>query len=87
MKKRILSILLCALLVCGLLPTSALAAPSDAPLSNASQNQNIDAGSISKNVSDTGFYQRMPRLTDTCRSCGGVLREFIPDDYFGCSYT
>lgn len=46
MKKRILSILLCALLVCGLLPTSALAAPSDAPLSNASQNQNIDAGSI-----------------------------------------
>ena len=55
MKKRILSILLCALLVCGLLPTSALAAPSDAPLSNASQNQNIDAGSISKNVSDTGF--------------------------------
>ena len=87
MKKRILSILLCALLVCGLLPTSALAAPSDAPLSNASQNQNIDAGSISKNVSDTGFYQRMPRLTDTCISCGGVLREFIPDDYFGCSYT
>ena len=86
MKKRLSAILLAVLLLVGLIPTSVFAAPSDDPLLNAIYLRNNDEGSISKNIGDTGLYQRLPRLTNTCRVCNRTVREFIPDDYFGCSY-
>lgn len=85
--KRFITMLLCAVLVCGILSVNVQAAPTDSALPSAILNKNISAGSVQKKVSDTGYYQRIPRLIDTCKTCGNVLREYIPDDYFGCSYT
>ena len=41
---------------------------------------------VTKNVGDTGFYQRLPRDTYVHTSCGTVLDEFIPD-YYSASTT
>ena len=41
---------------------------------------------VTKNVGDTGFYQRLPRDTYVHTSCGTVLAEFIPD-YYSASTT
>ena len=82
--------LLLALVMVLALSTAAFAAPvtylDGARLgytvpSRATLNQNIGAGSITKNVGETGIYQRLPRLTTTCNYCGGVLTEDIPDTY------
>lgn len=82
--------LLLALVMVLALGTTAFAAPvtylAGASLSytvpsSASLNQNIQAGSVTKNVGETGFYQRLPRLTHKCANCGYILTEDIPDDY------
>ena len=82
--------LLLALVMVLALSTAAFAAPvtylDGARLgytvpSRATLNQNIGAGSITKNVGETGIYQRLPRLTTTCNYCGGVLTEDIPETY------
>ena len=41
---------------------------------------------VTKNVGDTGFYQRLPRDTYVHTSCGTVVAEFIPD-YYSASTT
>ena len=41
---------------------------------------------VTKNVGDTGFYQRLPRDTYVHTNCGTVLAEFIPD-YYSASTT
>ena len=41
----------------------------------------IDAGSITKEVGQSGFYQRLPRSTNVCPTYGYVLSEYIPDSY------
>ena len=70
--------LLLALVMVLALGTTAFAAPvtylAGASLSytvpsSASLNQNIQAGSVTKNVGETGFYQRLPRLTHKCANC------------------
>lgn len=43
--------------------------------------RNNDEGTISKEVGETGFYQRLPRLTNKHTSCGTVLTELIPEWY------
>lgn len=82
--------LLLALVMVLALSTAAFAAPvtylDGATLgytvpSYATLNQNIGAGSITKNVGETGIYQRLPRRTTICNYCGGVLTEDIPDTY------
>ena len=42
--------------------------------------RNNAEGTISKEVGETGFYQRLPRLTNI-HNCGAVLTEAIPDWY------
>lgn len=37
-------------------------------------------GNVTKNVGESGVYQRLPRYTNTC-SCGRTLVECIPDEY------
>ena len=86
-KTNFLCLLSAVVLLLGLLPATALAAPNDAPLPYAQLAQNISAGSTTKEVNETGYYYRLPRLVDACRNCGNTLREYIPDDYYGCSYT
>ena len=41
---------------------------------------------VTKNVGDTGFYQRLPRDTYVHTSCGTVLADFIPN-YYSASTT
>ncbi len=48
--------------------------------------QEIGAGTITKKVNDTGLYQRLPRLTNLCPRCKGIVREFIPDTYTSIRY-
>lgn len=43
--------------------------------------RNNNEGTISKEVSETGFYQRLPRLTITHNYCGTVLTELVPEWY------
>lgn len=43
--------------------------------------RNNEAGAITKNVGDTGFYYRLPRSTYLCPNCKRVVSEFIPDYY------
>ena len=45
-----------------------------------------EENAVTKNVGDTGFYQRLPRETCVHTSCGAVLAEFIPD-YYSASTT
>ncbi len=85
MKLRIFALLLTVVMIVGMLPISAMAAIYSEPLSNATFIRNNDGGSDTKNVGDTGFYQRLPRLTNTCTKCGGVATEDSPTDYYGCT--
>ncbi|MGN1473453.1 MAG: InlB B-repeat-containing protein [Eubacteriales bacterium] len=41
----------------------------------------IDAGAITKKTGQTGFYQRLPRLTHVCQTDKSILSEYIPDYY------
>ncbi len=41
--------------------------------------RNNDAGTITKDVDNTGVYYRLPRSTYLCPNCHGVVAEFIPE--------
>ena len=43
--------------------------------------RNNTEGTVTKEINEIGFYQRLPRNTQTCPRCGGVLVELTPD-YF-----
>lgn len=91
-----------ALLAAGMFfstPAVSIFAESDvAPMSNgvvieeeipypAYPNQDIEAGSMTKQVGENGFYQRVPRSTSLCPNCRRVAVEYVPDVYTGLSYT
>ena len=95
--KRLLTWVLVLVMALSLLPLNALAADGTivyggvtlytekrpqryTPLRSNGEN------AVTKNVGDTGFYQRLPRDTYVHTSCGTVLAEFIPD-YYSASTT
>ena len=54
------------------------------------QGKTINAGTVTKHVGDSGFYQRLPRLTfkHNVGYCGAVVAEYIPGyDYDADSWT
>lgn len=54
------------------------------------QGKTINAGTVTKHVGDSGFYQRLPRLTfkHNVWYCGAVVAEYIPGyDYDADSWT
>ena len=54
------------------------------------QGKTINAGTVTKHVGDSGFYQRLPRLTfkHNVLYCGAVVAEYIPGyDYDADSWT
>lgn len=54
------------------------------------QGKTINAGTVTKHVGDSGFYQRLPRLTfkHNVWYCGAVVAEYIPGyDYDAYSWT
>lgn len=46
------------------------------------QGKILNLGGVTKQVGDTGFYQRLPRLTNVCKRCGSVVTEDIPGDQY-----
>ena len=95
--KRLLTWVLVLVMALSLLPVSALAADGTIvyggvtlytekrPQGYTSLRSNGE-NAVTKNVGDTGFYQRLPRDTYVHTSCGTVLAEFIPD-YYSASTT
>ena len=95
--KRLLTWVLVLVMALSLLPVSALAADGTIvyggvtlytekrPQSYTFLRSNGE-NAVTKNVGDTGFYQRLPRDTYVHTSCGTVLAEFIPD-YYSASTT
>ena len=55
--------------------------------SSATDGKTIYAGTVSKYVGDTGFYQRLPRLTYVHQYCGHVASEYIPGTDYNASFT
>ena len=49
--------------------------------SSSSFLRNNDAGTITKDVGNTGVYYRLPRSTYLCPNCRGVVAEYIPEFY------
>lgn len=95
--KRLLTWVLVLVMALSLLPVSALAADGtivygDVTLYTEKRPQRYTflrsngENAVTKNVGDTGFYQRLPRDTYVHTSCGTVLAEFIPD-YYSASTT
>ena len=95
--KRLLTWVLVLVMVLSLLPVSALAADGTivyggVTLYTEKRPQRYTflrsngENAVTKNVGDTGFYQRLPRDTYVHTSCGTVLAEFIPD-YYSASTT
>ena len=95
--KRLLTWVLVLVMALSLLPVSALAADGTivyggvtlytekCPQRYTFLSSNGE-NAVTKNVGDTGFYQRLPRDTYVHTSCGTVLAEFIPD-YYSASTT
>ena len=95
--KRLLTWVLVLVMALSLLPLNALAADGTIvyggvtlytekrPQSYTFLRSN-EENAVTKNVGDTGFYQRLPRDTYVHTSCGTVLAEFIPD-YYSASTT
>lgn len=95
--KRLLTWVLVLVMALSLLPVSALAADGTivyggvtlytekSPQRYTFLRSNGE-NAVTKNVGDTGFYQRLPRDTYVHTSCGTVLAEFIPD-YYSASTT
>ena len=95
--KRLLTWVLVLVMALSLLPLNALAADGTIvyggvtlytekrPQSYTFLRSNGE-NAVTKNVGDTGFYQRLPRDTYVHTSCGTVLAEFIPD-YYSASTT
>ena len=95
--KRLLTWVLVLVMALSLLPVSALAADGTivhggVTLYTEKRPQRYNflrsngENAVTKNVGDTGFYQRLPRDTYVHTSCGTVLAEFIPD-YYSASTT
>ena len=95
--KRLLTWVLVLVMALSLLPVSALAADGTivyggVTLYTENRPQRYTflrsngENAVTKNVGDTGFYQRLPRDTYVHTSCGTVLAEFIPD-YYSASTT
>ena len=95
--KRLLTLVLVLVMALSLLPVSALAADGTivyggVTLYTEKRPQRYTflrsngENAVTKNVGDTGFYQRLPRDTYVHTSCGTVLAEFIPD-YYSASTT
>ena len=95
--KRLLTWVLVLVMALSLLPVSALAADGTivyggVTLYTEKRPQRYtflrsnEENAVTKNVGDTGFYQRLPRDTYVHTSCGTVLAEFIPD-YYSASTT
>ena len=95
--KRLLTWVLVLVMALSLLPVSALAADGtivygDVTLYTEKRPQRYTflrsngENAVTKNVGDTGFYQRLPRDTYVHTRCGTVLAEFIPD-YYSASTT
>ena len=95
--KRLLTWVLVLVMALSLLPLNALAADGTIVYGGVTlytekrpQRYNFlrsnGENAVTKNVGDTGFYQRLPRDTYVHTSCGTVLAEFIPD-YYSASTT
>ena len=95
--KRMLTWVLVLVMALSLLPLNVLAADGtivygDVTLYTEKRPQRYTflrsngENAVTKNVGDTGFYQRLPRDTYVHTSCGTVLAEFIPD-YYSASTT
>ena len=95
--KRLLTWVLVLVMALSLLPVSALAADGTivyggVTLYTEKRPQRYTflrsngENAVTKNVGDTGFYQRLPRDTYVHTSCRTVLAEFIPD-YYSASTT
>ena len=95
--KRLLTWVLVLVMALSLLPVSALAADGTivyggVTLYTEKRPQRYTflrsngENAVTKNVGDTGFYQRLPRDTYVHTSCGTVLAEFIPG-YYSASTT
>lgn len=95
--KRLLTWVLVLVMALSLLPLNALAADGTIVYGGVTlytekrpQSYNFlrsnGENAVTKNVGDTGFYQRLPRDTYVHTSCGTVLAEFIPD-YYSASTT
>ena len=92
MKKRLVAFLLVLIMVLGMLPVSALAADgtifydgvtlytNTKPRYFTFLRNNAEAN-VTKDVGESGVYQRLPRYTNICSSCGRTLVECIPDEY------
>lgn len=97
MKKRLVAFLLVLIMVLGMLPVSAMAADGTIDYGGVTLYtekrparytflRSNEANAVTKNVGETGIYQRLPRETCIHTSCGTVLAEFIPD-YYSASTT
>ena len=97
MKKRFVAFLLVLIMVLGMLPVSAMAADGTIDYGGVTLYtekrparytflRSNEANAVTKNVGETGIYQRLPRETCIHTSCGTVLAEFIPD-YYSASTT
>ena len=91
MKKRLVAFLLVLIMVLGMLPVSALAADGTIVHDGVTLYTNTKPrrftflrnnaeGNVTKDVGESGVYQRLPRYTNIC-SCGRTLVECIPDEY------
>ena len=91
MKKRLIAFLLVLIMVLGMLPVSALAADGTIVYDGVTLYTNTKPryftvlrnnaeGNVTKDVGESGVYQRLPRYTNIC-SCGRTLVECIPDEY------
>ena len=91
MKKRLVAFLLVLIMVLGMLPVSALAADGTIVYDGVTLYTNTKPryftflrnnaeGNVTKDVGESGVYQRLPRYTNIC-SCGRTLVECIPDAY------
>lgn len=88
--KRVISIALLLVMFFAFAPTAARAETLDS-LNGATLYEGtppassflreIDAGAITKKTGQTGFYQRLPRLTHVCQTDKSILSEYIPDYY------
>ena len=91
MKKRLVAFLLVLIMVLGMLPVSALAADGTIVYDGVTLYTNTKPrdftflrnnaeGNVTKDVGESGVYQRLPRYTNIC-SCDRTLVECIPDEY------
>ena len=92
-RKRLTALLLTLCLVFTLMPTTAFAEAGDV-LDELNGAQLLEGTprpayqgpinkdeAITKQVGETGFFQRLPHLTTLCPRCNGLLRDELPDLY------